>query len=142
PSTAWRDVNPNKVLADARSALVDSAHRALDALDDPARADEIAEVAAGAKKRGRGRPSRYSDPYVRLIAMLYLRLQKDGFTRGILDEVARRLGVDRERARDLVHLARKRGYLTKGTPGRAGADPGPRLLREFASRNLDPLRRK
>ena len=43
-----------------------------------------------------------------------------------LPQLAREFGITREQARDRIHKARTRGYLTKGKQGRAGANPGRR----------------
>lgn len=82
-------------------------------------------------KRGR---KGYPDDHYRWVALEYLALQREGWSRGILVELAKRatkhLGRDfvaRETVRDWVAEARKRQFLTKATQGRAGANPGPNL---------------
>ena len=90
-----------------------------------ARAAEAAERARGAELR-RGRKG-YPDDHYRRIALAYLDLQSQGVTRGILDRIAEQEGRKRDTIRDWIHQAREREFLTKGTPGRAGAQPGPRL---------------
>lgn len=82
-------------------------------------------------KRGR---KGYPDDHYRWVALEYLALQAEGWSRGILVELAKRatkhLGRDfvaRETVRDWVAEARKRQFLTKATQGRAGAGPGPNL---------------
>jgi hypothetical protein len=103
-------------------------------------ADEKKAVRRAARKatprqRRRGRPAHPDDHY-REVAVAYLDLQREGFGKGILLELAnregRRLGrpVARETARDWVRGARKRGFLTSGHPGRAGAEPGPNLVQK------------
>jgi len=77
--------------------------------------------AAAAKRRGRG------DEYYQQVALDYLRLSGRGIGRGILRELAAERGVRPERVRDDVHEARVRGFLSPGSPGRAGAEPGPNL---------------
>jgi len=37
-------------------------------------------------------------------------------------------GLTLMQVRDRTHLARRRGYLSAGSRGRAGAEPGPRLI--------------
>lgn len=43
-------------------------------------------------------------------------------------QLAREFGLTTTQVRDRTHQARQRGYLTPGSKGRAGANPGPRLL--------------
>jgi hypothetical protein len=66
--------------------------------------DDLAEFAA-----------RYLTHYHRGVPQLRLRL-------------AREFGLTTTQVRDRTNQARRRGYLTPGSQGRAGANPGPRLL--------------
>lgn len=82
-------------------------------------------------KRGR---KGFPDDHYRWVALEYLKLQEEGWSKGILRELAGRaaahLGRDyvaRETARDWVATARSKGFLSKATQGRAGASPGPNL---------------
>lgn len=91
-------------------------------------------VAAELQPPRRGRPSKPPEHY-RRIAELYLALQSEGFDRGILDEIARREStrnkpVARDTARDWVRKATVLEYLSPGVVGRAGRQPGPRLIAE------------
>jgi hypothetical protein len=43
-------------------------------------------------------------------------------------QLAREFGLTTTQVRDRTNQARRRGYLTPGSRGRAGANPGPRLL--------------
>jgi len=83
-----------------------------------------AEAAAGRPKRGR--PGLGDAHYAR-IAHAYLQKQAEGHGRGILNALAEQERRPRQTVRDWVAGARKRGFLTPGTQGRAGALPGPRL---------------
>jgi hypothetical protein len=90
--------------------------------------DALVNASEVATKRPRtGRPPVYDDRHFRRVARLYLDLLDRGFSRGILDELARRLDVSRNTARDWVSQARARQFLSPGQPGRAHAHPGPRL---------------
>jgi hypothetical protein len=77
-----------------------------------------------AKPRSRKRPS---EDEIAAIAKRYLWLVRHG-SRRPLPQLALEFGLSREQARDRVHRARDLGFLTKGSPGRAGADVGPKLL--------------
>jgi hypothetical protein len=81
---------------------------------------------AAAGQPNRGRPSLGDAHYAR-IARAYLQKQAAGHGRGILQALAQQEGRPHQTVRDWVAGARKRGFLTPGTPGRAGALPGPRL---------------
>jgi len=83
------------------------------------------ELEAGVVKRGpTGRP----DIHFRKVASLYLDLYAAGWGRGILAEIQKRLKANsREQARDWVHGATTRGFLSPGTPGVAGRLPGAEL---------------
>jgi hypothetical protein len=67
-----------------------------------------------------------SDDQIRRIAERYLTLVQHGNTHP-LQQLADEFGTTRNQMRDRVHKARTNGYLSKGTAGRAGATPGPRL---------------
>jgi hypothetical protein len=87
-------------------------------------ARRVAQAVPGPPKRG---PHGRGDDFYRQVALLYLELQSAGWGRGILGEIARLEDRPRETVSTWVRQARKRGFLTAGTPGRAGAEPGPRL---------------
>jgi hypothetical protein len=77
-------------------------------------------------ERARLRRSALSEQQIAEIAKRYLALYRSGMRRP-LPQLANEFGISREQARDRVRRAREFGYLTAGTPGRAGAEPGPRL---------------
>jgi hypothetical protein len=83
--------------------------------------DAFAKIEAG--KAAQTAPS---TDQIRMIAERYLTLVQLGNTRP-LQQLADEFGTTRDQMRDRVHKARTDGYLSKGTPGRAGATPGPRL---------------
>jgi hypothetical protein len=87
-------------------------------------ARRVAQAVPKPPKRGR---HGFGDDFYRRVALLYLELQSAGWGRGILGEIARLEDRPRETVSTWVRQARKRGFLTAGTPGRAGAEPGPRL---------------
>lgn len=135
-ATVWRSISPAQILAMARvkmstdlEALTFAAQEGLEVTAaDIAHARSLADAADPGTRRGR--PPRYTDSFYRLVALIYLGLQKQGYRRGIVGKVAEHVGVERDRARDLIHGARSRGWLTKGRPGAAGASEGPRLIAE------------
>lgn len=109
-----------KTLAVARAAFGMS--EAIASSSDVTRA---ADDAARAPRRGRpGLP----EEHFRRIALVYLELFALGYRRGILEELATREGVPKDTVRDWVHRARTLGFLSAGRQGRAGAEPGPRLM--------------
>ena len=89
-----------------------------------------ADAAVEVPRRGR---RGYGDAFYRTVARQYLRLQEAGWRRGILNELARINDRPRDTVNTWVQEATRRGFLTPGTPGRAGRDPGP---------NLDPTKGK
>jgi hypothetical protein len=91
-------------------------------VDKPRYAALIAEPS----RKRRGRPGLPESRY-REVALAYLELYNSGLRRGIHGELMRRYSAPYQTVRDWVARARKLGYLTPGQPGRAGAEPGPRL---------------
>lgn len=89
-----------------------------------AAATQAAERIGDPPKRGR---KGYGDDFYRDVARTYLSLLGQGWTKGILNEMARLADRPRDTIATWVREARKREFLTPGTPGRAGAEPGPKL---------------
>lgn len=124
-----------QIVADARKQIVAVGGFTWEGRDpdEIAVARRRAERAAGPLKRGR---SGYGDEHYRRIAFAYLDLVDRGQTRGVLAALAaaetKSLGreVPVETVRTWVNQARRRGFLTPGEPGRAGAKPGPRLIED------------
>jgi hypothetical protein len=98
-------------------------------------AEDRAVIAAAAADAGAiarpGRPGR-GDAYYRRVARAYLakldeRVAANQGTHGTVKELAMDLGRSPTQARDDIKAARAKGFLTQGTRGRAGAEPGPNL---------------
>lgn len=70
------------------------------------------------------------------LAQQYVRLLEVGSKRPIV-ELAKQLGIDRSRVRDMIHAARKRGLLDGGQQGKRGG-----YLTDKALRVLRPTRRE
>jgi len=121
-----RTVSPARILAEAVAHIEISA-RGLEAIESrggPAMPDAQRTVLERVKS---ARPRRrVPDEEIEAIANRYLALYRSGVKRP-LPEIANEFGITREKARDRVHRARKMGFLTGGTQGRAGASPGPNL---------------
>jgi hypothetical protein len=91
---------------------------------------ETAERAT-ARVRGPGRRG-FGDDFYRCLAEEYLALQDarecaNRTSRGLISELATKLTLTPPQVRDAVATARRLGWLTAGTPGRAGAAEGQRL---------------
>lgn len=98
--------------------------------EERAAIDDAAEKAAGAVRRPG--PRGFGDDFYRRLALRYLAVQDEReranrSKRGIIRELAGEFGLSPTQARDAVAAARERGWLMPGSPGRAGAEPGPRL---------------
>lgn len=88
-------------------------------------ARQVAEEARSVTLR-RGRRG-YPDDHYRRIALAYLDLQQQGVYRGIQKRLAEQEGRPWQTIRDWLAIATEKGFLTKGSKGRAGRMPGPRL---------------
>ena len=77
--------------------------------------------------QGRPQHATTSDDQLAQFAARYLTLYHRGVPRLRL-QLAREFGLTTTQVRDRTNRARRRGYLTPGSKGRAGANPGPRLL--------------
>jgi hypothetical protein len=64
------------------------------------------------------------DTYYATWAAHYVRLA--GVSSAPVAELAEKFGVTRDRVRNVLHLARQRGLLTRGTHGRAGGELTPK----------------
>ena len=76
---------------------------------------------------GRPQHAQVSDDQLAQFAARYLTLYHRGVPQLRL-QLAREFGLTTTQVRDRTNRARRRGYLTPGSRGRAGANPGPRLL--------------
>jgi hypothetical protein len=77
--------------------------------------------------QGRPQHAKISDDQLAAFAARYLTLYHRGEPQLRL-RLAREFGLTLTQARDRTNQARRRGYLTGGSHGRAGANPGPGLL--------------
>ncbi|TSB31877.1 hypothetical protein [Streptomyces benahoarensis] len=69
-----------------------------------------------------------SDDLLRELAEVYLEETAPGRPRGHLDRIAVRLGWPKNTVSTRLARARKQGWLGPAINGRAGSDPGPRLI--------------
>ncbi len=97
--------------------------------------EELERLARSRRTPAPGRRAAGGWDYRRL-ALEYLELQGQGVSRGIRDRLAaietrrQRRPVSALNVRDALTVATRRGFLSKGAPGRAGRLPGPRLFEE------------
>ncbi len=113
----------------SRAELAEIAHRfAWPEAPNAQEQADLSELTARAET-ARPRPGRpaLSDAHLARIARAYLAKQAEGYGRGILLAIAAEEKQPRGTIRDWVAKARRRGFLSPGTPGRTGALPGPRL---------------
>lgn len=143
-SQTVRRIPFDELLALARAVLASVRKNPPPAVADPEHGrtrQKLMRLADQQPLRLRGRPSLGADHYER-IAKAYLDLAHAGgpdgapMARGIIQLLAEQEDRSAEIVRDWVHRARNLGYLTKGQPGRAGAEPGPLLA------NYKPPRRR
>lgn len=81
--------------------------------------------------RRQGRPP-LSDELLERVAWAYLEEAKRG--RGLTRRLAVKFGRPNETIRDWIHACRTRGYLSPGTTGRRGAQPGERLIKSDSNK--------
>jgi hypothetical protein len=129
-SQLLRLFSPPRILAACAEHLIAAGHM----LDDAANADS--DVSPMSSKQynllnriAEGRPQRaqVSDDQLAQFAARYVTLYHRGVPQLRL-QLAREFGLTTTQVRDRTNRARRRGYLTPGSRGRAGANPGPRLL--------------
>ena len=129
-SQLLRLLSPPRILAACAEHLIAQGHM----LDDAATADP--DISPTSRKQtdllGRideGRPQRaqVGDDQLAQFAARYVTLYYRGVPQLRL-QLAREFGLTTTQVRDRTNRARRRGYLTPGSRGRAGANPGPRLL--------------
>jgi hypothetical protein len=77
--------------------------------------------------QARPQHARISDDWLAHFAAAYLTLYHRG-VRNPRAQLAKQFGLTTTQVRDRTNQARKRSYLTPGSHGRVGAEPGPRLL--------------
>jgi hypothetical protein len=136
-----RAISPARILADAIAHLETSARwlEIIEQFGGPSMPGTQRQAIERIKS-ARIRQSRATEDQIEAIALRYLTLYRAGIKRP-LPQIASELGITRDQARDRVHRARKLGFLTSGTQGRASASPGPRLepqRRETDGESTDP----
>jgi hypothetical protein len=126
-TTAFRSVPLGELRADVfRELLAVGRHVVL--VDEPGEAQQ-----EGATPPGPGRPA-LADAWYRRVAESYLRALEEGAespvtaVRAELAEHLDRPDLSRATVAGWIRKARKGGWLSAAIPGRAGAEPGPRLL--------------
>jgi hypothetical protein len=92
-------------------------------------AHKLAGLHRGAEPVRRGRPG-YPAAFYRDVALRYLELQSQGVGRGVQQQIAEERSVPWPTVRDWLHKATVLGFLSPGSPGRAGRRPGPNLHTE------------
>jgi len=123
-----RLLRPTQILA----ACADQLQRQAYGLDENARRRGVASPISPKQRQileridqdRRQPPS--ADDQLAEIAKRYIILYQRGNLRPRA-RLAEEFGISSTQVRDRLHQARRHGYLTPGTPGRAGALPGPRL---------------
>ena len=129
-SQLLRLLSPPRILAACAEHLIAQGHM----LDDAATADP--DISPTSRKQtdllgrideGRPQRARVGDDQLAQFAARYVTLYHRGVPQLRL-QLAREFGLTTTQVRDRTNRARRRGYLTPGSRGRAGANPGPRLL--------------
>jgi len=96
-----------------------------------------AEAEAALRRGGR---QVLSDQMLREVAMLYLDETEAGKPPGAVGRMAKRYERPEETVRTWLARARKAGWLGPSKKGKAGADPGPRLIEESDQPSLTTRR--
>jgi len=91
----------------------------------PARLPALSPDAPAGRRGGR-QPLR--PELVREVALAYIEENAPGSPPGAMKRLAERFGKPEETVRNWVTRARRDGWLGPSTKGRAGAEPGPRLV--------------
>jgi hypothetical protein len=86
--------------------------------------------------QGRPRHAKVTDDQLVEFATRYLTLYHRGVPQ-LRQQLSHEFGLTTTQVRDRTNQARRRGYLTPGRPGRAGAQPGPRLMRDHIPGHRD-----
>jgi hypothetical protein len=124
-----RLLSPPRILAAAAERLLSNGYW-LDQAHDRGTAPPMSTTQRAVLQRideARPQHARISDDWLARFAAAYLTLYHRG-VRNPRAQLAHRFGLTTIQVRDRTNQARKRGYLTPGSRGRVGAEPGPRLL--------------
>jgi hypothetical protein len=127
-------VRVGEITASLRTLLaLDRARRGGDAAFSYSDAETAASKPAERPRRG-GRPS-VTDSMLEWLAEAYVLETAEGMPPHPVARIAERIGRPPETVRTWLSKARKEGWLAPGVRGRAGGEPGPKLL----AKNLDAL---
>lgn len=124
-----RLLSPPRIIAACAERLLAHGYR-LDAAVVLSGAEPMSEKHRDLLERiNQGRPqhAKIDDDQLAQFAARYLNLYHRGVPH-LRVQLAREFGLTTIQVRDRTNQARRRGYLTPGSRGRAGANPGPRLL--------------
>jgi hypothetical protein len=124
-----RLLSPPRIVAACAESLLAQGH-ALDAATFLSRAKPMPDKQRDLLdqiNQGRPQHAKIDDDQLAQFAARYLTLYHRRAPQLRL-QLAREFGLTLSQARDRTSQARRHGYLTRGSHGRAGANPGPRLL--------------
>jgi hypothetical protein len=124
-----RLLSPPRILAAAAERLLSNGYWLDQAHNRDAAPPMSTQQRALLQRIEQARPqhARISDDWLAHFAAAYLTLYHQG-VRNPRAQLAHRFGLTTIQIRDRTNQARNRGYLTPGSRGRVGAEPGPRLL--------------
>lgn len=92
-------------------------------------AQDLQDVPAATMAVSAGRTA-MTDDFLRDVALSYLRETAPGKPHGATGRLAEAYGRPEQTIRTWIARARKEGWLGASAKGRAGAEPGPRLMEE------------
>lgn len=126
-----RGIPVGKIVASLRTRLViDRSYREGVRYDSPsgARYEYTPLVEDPPKPQRRGGKPAVTDERLRAVAEAYLAETAPGQPGRPLPRLAEKFGSPEETVRTWIARARKEGWLAPGVKGRAGGEPGPKLL--------------
>ncbi|MEU3168968.1 hypothetical protein [Streptosporangium sp. NPDC006930] len=132
-SAVLRELSPSRAIQEAVEGLREQAKPGtFGELLLKRRTEEVEPYERTAPSGPKGGRPRLSDDHLRAVTTAYLEEQKDG--RGLLKRLGARFNVSEQTARDWVHAARKREFLTPARQGvRGSASYGPRFKPDSAT---------
>lgn len=119
-----REIPVGEILAAVRIQLAQEEAR--QGASQRGRPDGVVAEAVGAPRRSGRAP--LTPDLLRRVAIAYLQENTPGAGPGAMARLARRFGKPEETMRQWVARSRRDGWLGPGTKGRAGAEPGPKLI--------------